>query len=61
MGMKCVHRHTNKLSKGERLGWRKVKERTEVFLTRDMLDARVVTLPASERNSAKLSRNLLVP
>jgi hypothetical protein len=59
--MKSVYRHTNKLSKGERLGWKLVKERTEVSLTRDMLDARVVALPAVEKNTTNSSRNLLVP
>ncbi len=59
--MKSVHRHSNKLSKGERLGWKPVKERTEVCLTRDMLDVRVVTLPTAESNTTNSKRNLLVP
>ena len=59
--MKRIYRHTNKLSKGERLGWKPVKERTEVSLTREMLDARVVALPTVKRNTTNSSRNLLVP
>ncbi len=59
--MRSDSKHTNKLSKGERLGWKPVKARAEVSLTRDMLEARVVSVTASGKTTTNSSRNLLVP
>jgi hypothetical protein len=66
--MKNDYKH-NKSSKGERLGWTSVKEKAEVWVTRDMLEARVVNVPSTPNNSTRDKgsnsthddRNLLVP